>query len=67
MHMSFLLTGAEGGDIPAGVPMQELTPEAPEAAEGAPEPVAEIVEKTTGGRGGHHVARDCSGGGYPLP
>jgi hypothetical protein len=29
--------------------MQELTPEAPEAAEGAPEPVAEIVEKTTGG------------------
>jgi hypothetical protein len=29
--------------------MQELTPEAPEAAEGAPEPVAEIVEKTAGG------------------
>jgi hypothetical protein len=49
MNMSFLLTGAEGGDIPAGVPMQELTPEAPEAAEGAPEPVAEIVEKTAGG------------------
>jgi hypothetical protein len=29
--------------------MQELTPEAPEAAEGAPEPVAEVVEKTAGG------------------
>jgi uncharacterized membrane protein len=47
--MSFLFTDAEGGDIPAGVPMQELAPEAPEAAEGATEPVAEIVEKTTGG------------------
>jgi hypothetical protein len=29
--------------------MQELTPEAPEAAEGAPEPVAEVVEKPAGG------------------
>jgi hypothetical protein len=29
--------------------MQELIPEAPEAAEGAPEPMAEIVEKTAGG------------------
>jgi hypothetical protein len=29
--------------------LQELTPEAPEAAEGAPEPVVEIVEKSTGG------------------
>jgi hypothetical protein len=29
--------------------MQELTPEAPEAAEGAPEPVGEVVEKSTGG------------------
>jgi uncharacterized membrane protein len=26
-----------------------LTPEAPEAAEGAPEPVGEVVEKSTGG------------------
>jgi hypothetical protein len=43
-----LLTGAEGGDIPAGVPMQELTPEAPEAAGGAPEPVGEVVEKSAG-------------------
>jgi hypothetical protein len=29
--------------------MQELTPEVPEAAEGAPEPMAEVVEKTAGG------------------
>jgi hypothetical protein len=29
--------------------MQELTPDAPEAAEGAPEPIAEVVEKTAGG------------------
>jgi hypothetical protein len=29
--------------------MQELTPEAPEAAEGAPEPEGEVVEKSAGG------------------
>jgi hypothetical protein len=29
--------------------MQELTPGAPEATEEAPEPVAEVVEKTAGG------------------
>jgi hypothetical protein len=29
--------------------MQTLTPEAPEAAEEAPEPMAEVVEKTAGG------------------
>jgi hypothetical protein len=28
--------------------MQRLTPEAPEAAEGAPEPTEEVVEKTAG-------------------
>jgi hypothetical protein len=28
--------------------MQELTPEAPEAAGGAPEPVGEVVEKSAG-------------------
>jgi hypothetical protein len=51
MHFVVSLTGAEaeGGDIPAGVPMQRLTPEAPEAAEGAPEPMEEAVEKTVGG------------------
>jgi hypothetical protein len=29
--------------------MQRLAPKAPEAAEGAPEPTAEVVEKTAGG------------------
>jgi hypothetical protein len=29
--------------------MQRLTPEAPEAAEGAPEPMEAVVEKTAGG------------------
>jgi hypothetical protein len=32
--------------------MQELTPEAPEAAEGAPEPVGEVAGKTAGGEAG---------------
>jgi hypothetical protein len=52
----FSLTGveAEGSDIPAGVPMQKSTPEVPEAAGGAPEPVEEVVEEaavTAGGEG----------------
>jgi hypothetical protein len=29
--------------------MQRLTPEAPEAAEGAPEPIVEVIEKIAGG------------------
>jgi hypothetical protein len=47
MHLSYLLTGAEaeGSDIPAAVPMQNLTPQVPEAAEGAPEPMEEAVEE----------------------
>jgi hypothetical protein len=36
---------AEGSDIPAAVPMQKLTPQAPEAAEGAPEPIEEVAEE----------------------
>jgi sulfopyruvate decarboxylase TPP-binding subunit len=41
------LTGveAEVGDIPAAVPMQKLTPEVLEAAEGAPEPMEEATEE----------------------
>jgi hypothetical protein len=35
---------AEGSDIPAVVPMQKLTPQAPEAAEGAPEPMKEVAD-----------------------
>jgi hypothetical protein len=41
------LTGAEveGSDIPVAVPMQKLTPQASEAAEGAPEPMEEAAEE----------------------
>jgi hypothetical protein len=41
------LTGAEaeGSDITAAVSMQELTPQVPEAAEGAPEPMEEVAEE----------------------
>jgi hypothetical protein len=35
----------EGSDIPAAVPMQKLTPQVPEAAEGAPEPMEEVAEE----------------------
>jgi hypothetical protein len=51
------LTGAEaeGGDIPAGVPMHRLTPEAPEAAGEAPEPVEEVVEVAVVAAGGEVV------------
>jgi hypothetical protein len=45
-----MLTGAEakGSDIPAVVPMQNLTPQVPEAAEGAPEPMEEATVATGG-------------------
>jgi hypothetical protein len=42
---------AEGSDIPAVVPMQELTPQVPEAAEGAPEPMEEVAEEATAATG----------------
>jgi hypothetical protein len=44
------LTGAEaeGSDIPAAVPMQNLTPQGPEATEGAPEPMEEAAVATGG-------------------
>jgi hypothetical protein len=38
---------AEGSDIPAAVPMQNLTPQVPEAAEGAPELMEEAAEEAT--------------------
>jgi hypothetical protein len=49
-----LLKGAEaeGSDIPAAVPMQNLTPQVPEATGGAPEQMevaAEEAATTTGG------------------
>jgi hypothetical protein len=50
----FSLTGteAEGSDIPAAVPMENLTPETQEATRGAPEPMevaAGGAAATTGG------------------
>jgi hypothetical protein len=46
---------AEGSDIPAAVPMEKSTPQAPEAAEGAPEPMQEVVEEAAVAAGGEGV------------
>jgi hypothetical protein len=43
--VSLIGAEAERSDIPAGVPMQKSTPDASEAAGGAPEPMEEVVEK----------------------
>jgi hypothetical protein len=43
---------AEGSDIPAAVPMEKSTPQAPEAAEGAPEPMQEIAGEAAAEPGG---------------
>jgi hypothetical protein len=47
---------AEGSDIPVAVPMQKSTPQAPEAAEGAPEPMEEVVEEAAVAAGGEEAA-----------
>jgi hypothetical protein len=51
------LTGieAEGSDIPAAVPMQKLTPQVSEAAEGAPEPMEEVAEEAAAATGGEEA------------
>jgi hypothetical protein len=51
------LTGAEaeGSDISAAVPMQKLTPQVPEAAEGAPEPMEEVAEEAAVATGGEEA------------
>jgi hypothetical protein len=51
------LTGAEaeGSDIPAAVPMQNLTPQVPEAAEGAPKPMEEAAEEAAVATGGEEA------------
>jgi hypothetical protein len=51
------LTGAEaeGSDIPAVVPMQNLTPQGLEAAEGAPEPMEETAEEAAVATGGEEA------------
>jgi hypothetical protein len=51
-----LMTGAEaeGSDIPEAVPVEDVTPEAQEAAGGAPKPVEEAIGEaaaTAGGEG----------------
>jgi hypothetical protein len=46
---------AEGSDIPAAVPMQKSTPQAPEAAEGAPELMEEVTEEAAVATGGEEA------------
>jgi hypothetical protein len=52
-----MLTGAEaeGSDIPAAVPMQNLTPQVPEAAEGASEPMEEAAKEAVVATGGEEA------------
>jgi hypothetical protein len=51
------LTGAEaeGSDIPAVVPMQNLTPQEPEATRGAPEQVEEAAGEAAAATGGEEA------------
>jgi hypothetical protein len=51
------LTGAEaeGSDIPAAVPMQNLTPQEPVAAQGAPEQMEEAAEEAVVATGGEEA------------
>jgi hypothetical protein len=55
--LDFVLTGAEaeGSDIPAAVPMQNLTPQVPEVAEGAPEPMEATAEEAAVATGGEEA------------
>jgi hypothetical protein len=46
---------AEGSDIPTAVPMQNLTPQGPEAAEGAPELMEEAAEEAAMATGGEEA------------
>jgi hypothetical protein len=46
---------AEGSDIPAALPMEKSTPQAPEAAEGAPEPMKEVAEEAAAATGGEEA------------
>jgi hypothetical protein len=46
---------AEGSDIPAAVPVEKSTPQAPEAAEGAPESMEEIAEEAAAATGGEEA------------
>jgi hypothetical protein len=57
MHLSSLLTGAEaeGSDIPAAVPMQNLTPQVQQAARGAPELMEVAVGEAATATGGEEA------------
>jgi hypothetical protein len=46
---------AEGSDIPAAVPMQSLTPQVPDAAEGAPKPMEGVAEEAAAATGGEEA------------
>jgi hypothetical protein len=46
---------AEGSDIPAGVSMEKSTPQAPKAAEGAPEALEEVAEEAAAATGGEEA------------
>jgi hypothetical protein len=46
---------AEGSDIPAVVPMEKSTPQAPEVAKGAPEPMEEVAEGAAAATGGEEA------------
>jgi hypothetical protein len=46
---------AERSDILAAVPMQKSTPQAPEAAEGAPEPMEEVAKEASVATGGEEA------------
>jgi hypothetical protein len=45
----------EGSDIPAAVPMQKSTPQAPEAADGALEPMEEVIKEAVMATGGEEA------------
>jgi hypothetical protein len=56
-ELDIFLSGveAEGSDIPAAVPMEKSTPQASEAAEGAPVPMEEVAEEAAAATGGEEA------------
>jgi hypothetical protein len=45
----------EGSDILTAVPVEKSTPQAPEAAEGAPVPMEEVAEEAAAATGGEEA------------
>jgi hypothetical protein len=56
-ELDIFLSGieAEMSDIPAAVPMEKSTPQAPEIAEGAPMPMEEVAEEAAAATGGEEA------------